>query len=316
MPWQAKYVALALIWGASFLFMKLGLAALAPVQIAAWRITCGFLTLLVLALMRRVRLPRGAAVWGHLQVSALFLGTLPFTLFALSETRVSSALAGVGNAITPVATVICSLLILRTESLPWHKIAGVLVGFVGVAIVLAPWQASGRPDAVGFGMALAGGASYAVGWTYNRRFLGASDLGGLAQPMAVLLVAAGQMVLVVLAWWALTGRGDRPAPWSLALPLSQSVGALAAVTALGVLGTGIAYAFQFDVVRVAGPTVSSTVTYLIPLVSIALGVVLLGESLGWAQLAGATVIIGAALLVQRPARAALPVRPRDPRVRG
>lgn len=299
-PWQAKYVALALIWGASFLFMKLGLQALAPVQIAAWRIGCGFLTLLVLASVRRVRLPRGRTVWGHMQVSAVFLGSLPFTLFALSQTRVSSALAGVGNAITPVATVICSLLILRTEALPWYKTGGVLVGFLGVLVVLAPWQSAGRPDAVGFAMALAGGSSYAVGWTYNRRFLGASDLGGLAQPMSVLLVATGQMALVVTAWWVLVGRAERAAPWSLGLPLSQSVGALAAVTALGVLGTGVAYAFQFDVVRAAGPTVSSTVTYLIPLVSICLGVALLGESMGWPQLAGAAVIIVAALLVQRP----------------
>ncbi len=300
-PWQAKYLALALIWGSSFLLMKVSLHAFSAVQIAAWRLACGFVTLALLAALspgRRVRLPRGPKVWVHLQVSAFLLGTLPFTLFALSQTRVASALAGVGNAITPVATVLCSLALLRTESLPWHKVAGVVIGFGGVLMVLQPWQSAGRPDALGFGMALAGGSSYALGWTYNRRYLAACDLGGLAQPMAVLLLAGLQMIPVLLTWWLWIA--DVAAPWSLQVGPRDAVLPLAAVTALGVLGTGVAYAFQFDVVRAAGPTVGSTVTYLIPLVAISLGVLVLGESLGVAQGVGAAVILSAAALVQRP----------------
>ena len=94
-PWQVKYLALVLIWGSSFLLMKVGLEALTAVQISALRILSGAVVLLGLLFARGGRLPTGARVWGHLLVCGFFLGALPFTLFALSETRISSALAGV-----------------------------------------------------------------------------------------------------------------------------------------------------------------------------------------------------------------------------
>ena len=104
-PWQAKYLALVFIWGSSFLLMKVGLESLSAVQIAALRLVTGAATILGLLFLRGGSLPRERWVWGHLVVTGLLLGTIPFTLFALSETRVSSALAGIGNATTPIATV-------------------------------------------------------------------------------------------------------------------------------------------------------------------------------------------------------------------
>ena len=307
MPWQAKFLLLAGIWGSSFLLMKIGLRSLAPLQIAGLRILAGVGALLVLLSLTGGALPRDRRVWGHLMVTGFFLGTLPFSLFAASEERVSSALAGIGNATTPLATVLFSLALLPTERLPWRKLAAVLAGFVGVLVILQPWQAMGRPDAVGFGMTLVAGASYGLGWTYVRRTLSKSDLGGLSMPTAQLLVSSVQIVAVVLVWWAMH-RSDLDAPWSVR-PDATSPSALwplLAVLALGVVGTGLAYMLQFDVVRAAGATVGATVTYLIPVVSVVLGVALLGEHLNWPQVIGAAIVLASAVVIGLPARRRVP----------
>jgi drug/metabolite transporter (DMT)-like permease len=312
-PWQVKYVGIVLIWGSSFLLMKVGLGSLDPVQIAALRILTGALVVTALLHVRGGRLPVDRRVWGHLLVTGFLLSTLPFTLFALSETRVSSALAGIGNATTPIATVLAVLVMLPGERATGRRLAAIGIGFVGVVTIMQPWTATDRPDLVGFGMALAGGACYGVGWTYNRRFLAAADLGGLSQPAATLLAGLALMLPLVLLWGLAQPTGV-PAVWSydVAAGAAHSWLPLLAVLTLGVVGTGFAYTLQFDVVRGAGPVVGSTITYLIPVVSVLLGVLVLGEHLGPAQLVGFAVVLSAAWVVNRPGgRAAQATRRQD-----
>jgi drug/metabolite transporter (DMT)-like permease len=306
-PWQAKYLLLALIWGSSFLLMKVGLRTMAPLQISGLRIFAGTATLVALLALTGGRLPRAPRTWAHLAVSGIFLTALPFSLFAAGEERVSSALAGIGNATTPLATVLFSLALLPTERLPWRKLAAVLAGFVGVLVILQPWQAMGRPDAVGFGMTLVAGASYGLGWTYVLRTLSKSDLGGLSMPSAQLLVSSLQFVAVVLVWWAMH-RSVLDAPWSVRpdATAASALWPLLAVLALGVVGTGLAYMLQFDVVRAAGATVGATVTYLIPVVSVVLGVALLGERLNSPQIIGAAIVLASAVVIGMPARRRVP----------
>jgi len=309
-PWQLKFTALAFIWGSSFLLMKVGLRSLAPLQISGLRILSGAAVLLLLLTTSRGRLPRDRRLWGHLMVTGFFLGSLPFSLFAMGEERISSALAGIGNSITPIATVFFSLLLLRHtgsahDKLGGSKVAGVLIGFAGVLVILQPWQSQGRPDLLGFGMTLVAGMSYGVGWTYTRRFLGRADFGGLTLPAAQMLTSAAQMLVALTIWW-LTQRTrlSLAAPWSLHANTAggSAMWPLLAVLTLGILGTGIAMSFQYDVVRAAGPTVGASVTYLIPVVSVALGVLILGERLQWPQFAGAAVVLGAAVLIGRSNR--------------
>ncbi len=304
-PWQVKFTALAFIWGSSFLLMKVGLRSLAPLQISGLRILSGAAVLLLLLTLSRGRLPRDRRTWGHLMVTGFFLGSLPFSLFALGEERISSALAGIGNSVTPIATVVFSLLLLRGDPIGARKIVGVLIGFVGVLVILQPWQSQGRPDLLGFGMTLVAGASYGVGWTYTRRFLVKADFGGLTLPAAQMLTSAAQMLVALPIWW-LSQRThlSLDAPWTLHANTSGGsvLGPVLAVLALGVVGTGIAMSFQYDVVRAAGPTVGASVTYLIPVVSVALGVVLLGERLQWPQFVGAAVVLSAAVLIGRSRR--------------
>jgi drug/metabolite transporter (DMT)-like permease len=313
-PWQVKFVALVLIWGSSFLLMKVGLEALSAVQIAALRIVSGAVVILALLFLGGGRLPTGARVWGHLLVCGFFLATFPFTLFALSETRISSALAGIGNATTPIAAVLAVLLMLPGERATGRRLVAVGVGFLGVVTIMQPWAAADRPDLVGFAMALVGGASYGIGWTYNRRFLSGVDLGGLSQPAATLLSGLVLMVPVVLGWALLQ-------PGGLGAVLSYgTVDAgtwtwlpLLATLVLGLVGTGFAYMLQFDVVRGAGPVIGTTITYLIPVVSVLLGVLVLDEHLGPWQLVGFVVVLGAAYVINRKPKApeAAAVRERE-----
>ena len=314
-PWQVKYLALVLIWGSSFLLMKVGLESMSAVQISALRILSGARgAQRCCSLARGGRLPTGRRVWGHLFVCGFFLGALPFTLFALSETRISSALAGIGNAATPIATVLATMAILPGERVTGRRLVAVGVGFLGVVTIMQPWTAVDRPDLVGFSMALAGGASYGIGWTYNRRFLSGVDLGGLSQPAATLLTALVLMVPVVLGWAALQPEG-LAAIWSYDAAGCRHAGSgcrWPACSCSGLVGTGFAYMLQFDVVRGAGPVIGSTITYLIPVVSVVLGVLVLGEHLGPWQIVGFAIVLGAAYVINRKPRTAEPVVVREP----
>ncbi len=313
-PWQVKFIALVVIWGSSFLLMKVGLDALSAVQISALRIVSGAAVITALLFLGGGRLPTGWRVWGHLVVCGFFLAALPFTLFALSETRISSALAGIGNAATPIATVLATLAILPGERATGRRLVAVGVGFLGVVTIMQPWTSTDRPDLVGFSMALVGGASYGIGWTYNRRFLSGVDLGGLSQPAATLLTGLALMVPVVVGW-SLTRPEGLAAIWSYGAPEPGRwvLLPLLSTLLLGLVGTGFAYMLQFDVVRGAGPVIGSTITYLIPVVSVLLGVLVLSERLGSAQLVGFAIVLAAAFVINRKPRTpeAVVVRERE-----
>jgi drug/metabolite transporter (DMT)-like permease len=283
--------------------MKVGLRTMAPLQISGLRIFAGTLTLLGLLAFTGGRLPRDRHVWGHLVVSGIFLSVLPFSLFALGEERVSSALAGIGNATTPLAAVFFALVLLPSDRLSPRKLAAVVIGFVGVVVIMQPWESAGRPDLLGFGMTLVAGACYGLGWTYNRRFLAHADLGGLSMPAALLTVGSVLMLPVLGVWW-LAHRSTYAAPWSLHTDPAGGgwLAPVACVLVLGIVGTGLAYMLQFDVVRGAGATVSTTVTYLIPVVSVVLGVAILGERLAWPQLLGAAIVLVSAVVIGLPDR--------------
>ncbi|MCH8612998.1 DMT family transporter [Arsenicicoccus dermatophilus] len=297
-PWQVSWLVLVLVWGASFLLMKVGLDALVPLQISTLRVLTGCLVVVTLLRLTGGRLPRGRHVWGHLMVVGLFLATVPFTFFALGETRVSSALAGIGNAITPIATVGLTMVFVRDEHFSRPKLLGVLLGFLGVVVIMQPWAAAERPDLLGFAMTLLAGSSYGVGRTWHRLHLKEHDPGGLAVPAAQLLCASGQLVVILVGACAL-GLAGVTSPWEVHLRHgSGSVPwSLAAVLALGAVGTGLAFSLQFQVVRAAGATVATTVTYLIPCVSILLGVLVLGEAMDAWTLVGFAIVLAGAVLV-------------------
>ncbi len=296
-PWQVKFVALAVIWGSSYLLMKVGLEAMDGVQVAALRLLCAAAVLAPLLALSGQQLPRGWAAWKHICVSGTLLCSLPWTLFAVGEERVTSSITGIANATTPIVAVLCGMVLLRAEKVGWRRLLGVGIGFFGVVLISQPWSLERGPDPIGLSMVLIASASYGLGWTYVRRFMTGIDAGGSSLPTAQIVLATAQMPVVLLVWWLVSGEGGAT-PMSLHTTES-AVLPLIAVIALGVVGTGLGQAMQYDVVRAAGATVASSVAFVIPVVAVTLGVVVLGESVGALALAGGVAILVAALLVTR-----------------
>jgi len=171
LPWQGRFGLLAAIWGSSFLFIKVGHTALAPLQVTLGRMICGALTLLVILAARREGLPRSPRAWGHLAVAAFLLNALPFSLFAYGELHTTSVLAGIWNATTPLFTFPLALLMLHEERLSAARTTGLAVGFIGVLVVLGVWQGFGGQALLGNLACLGAAVSYGVGFPYTRKYL-------------------------------------------------------------------------------------------------------------------------------------------------
>lgn len=306
--WRAKFVLLALIWGMSFVLIKTGAEVLDPLQLALGRMATGALPLLAVLFLSRGRLPSTPRLWGHMFVAALLLNTIPFTLFGYAAQLIPSALMGIVNASTPLFGVVFAMLILSDERPDRARVLGLGIGFLGVLTVFGAWNSlSGMKvddaDAL-LGMLLVVGATacYGIGTPYLRRFVAGS-------PHTALELSALQMLLGTLPLLLLT-------PLLSGAPAELTWKAALAVTVLGVFGTGFAYILNYAIVRAAGATVATTVTYVVPVVAVTAGVVLLGETLSWNQPLGALVIITGAALCQGVLRVRRPAPSRGGRRKG
>ncbi|MEH1124690.1 DMT family transporter [Micromonospora sp. CPCC 206061] len=274
------FLALAVIWGASFLFIKVGVRELHPLYLTLFRVGAGALTLLVVLAVGRQRLPRDPRLWGHLTVVAAIGVALPFTLFGFGEERVSSVLAGIWNATTPLVALPMAVLVFRTERMNTRRAVGIGLGFVGVLTVLGVWQGVGGAQLTGQLMCFGAAACYGLAIPYQKKFVAGHAASGLSLSAVQLLIATAQLAIVAPLF-----AGAPPAPTGLSLDV------IASVLALGALGTGLAFVINMRNIRVVGATTASTVTYLIPIVSTVVGVVALGEGVTWYQPVGALIVL-------------------------
>ncbi|WP_433441038.1 DMT family transporter [Nonomuraea sp. CA-141351] len=298
-PWLPGFLLLAAIWGNSFFFIKVAVEVLQPLQVSFGRMAIGALVLLTAVLFGGKRLPRDPRLWGHFQIASIVLTTLPFTLFAYGEQYVSSVVAAIWNATTPLCTLAFTLL-LRSEKPTPGRVAGLGLGFAGVMVVLGVWQPLAGGQLGGSLACFGAAACYGLGGAYMGRFI----TGRRPEPPVVL--AAGQLLsgtvqLAVVTLLAGVPLVDLHAPasvwWSLA--------------GLGGLGTGVAYLLLYWVQVRAGVTTTSTVTYLLPVFAAISGVAVLGESISWNQPVGALVILVAIALTQRTARRPVSALPEE-----
>ncbi|MDO9397525.1 MAG: DMT family transporter [Herbiconiux sp.] len=301
-----QFSALGLIWGASFLFMKVALEGISFGQVALTRLVLGALTLAVLILVTRTRLPRQPIVYLHFVVIGLSGCALPYLLFAWAEQYVTSGLASIYNAVTPITTALMVTLAFRVEKLDRSRVLGVIAGILGVIVIIAPWSFAVNQAAHGdlllelVGQLACLGAAVCYGFTfgYIRRFVSARHpVSGLTA--AFLQVGMGALILLVLTPFVAVG------PITLDLPIVLSL------VLLGVLGTGVAYYWYMNILNAWGPTATSTVTYLTPVVGVFLGFVLLSETLSWNAPLGALLVFLGILLAQ--GRLRLPGRARRER---
>ncbi|GAA3203777.1 DMT family transporter [Streptomyces virens] len=285
--WRLRFAALSLIWGFSFLLIKVGTQGYAPFQVTLGRLAFGTAVLAVAMAVRREGLPRGVRTWGHLAVAGFLLNALPFSLFAFAELTIPSTLAGICNATSPLWGMALSLVALSEDRPTRVRVAGLGVGFLGVLTVLGAWQGFEGLDARGTALALLASLSYPVGWIYVRRTLAGSSHSNLSLTGGQLLLATLQLAVVT--------------PLFTTLPTTFAVGPLLAVAALGTLGTGFAVLVQYGLVAEVGPTTGQMVTYFVPVIAAAAGIVLLGETLTWSTPVGAVIVLaGAALTQVRP----------------
>jgi drug/metabolite transporter (DMT)-like permease len=277
------YAVAGLIWGASFLFIELSLTFLTPVGVAFGRTAFGALAMAVAILVFRTKLPTSWEAWKHLTIAGLMMSSIPFVLFSYAQTEVTSALAAIINAVTPITTVIVILIAFRTEKLKPHVIIGIVIGLLGVLVVLGAWQGFDENNPLAIIAMIVAVFLYGIGTPYVRKYVTPLNL---ATEVSV-FGQVGTAALTLLPIYLLTG------PLITAVPDFSSV---AAIVTLGALGSGVAYLLYYKILDIVGSAIASSVTYITPIIAVVLGVWLLGEELHWYEpVGGLIVILGAAI---------------------
>ena len=272
------FLAVGAIWGSSFLFIDIGLDSLPPGVITLMRVGLGALALVLLpresiriAPADRARLVTLSVVWV----------AVPFTLFPIAEQHISSSVAGLLNGGTPIFAAVFAALIWRQQT-RGAQLLGIAVGFVGVVLVSLPSIGDGSSEATGVALVVLATVCYGLAVT-------------LAAPMqqrygSVNLMA--KVLALATLWTAPYGL------WQIG-DASWELGPVLAVVVLGVVGTGIAFAFMGSLVGRVGSTRASFITYLIPVVALALGVTFRGDEVAPIELVGIVFVIAGALFASR-----------------
>lgn len=268
-------VLLSILWGGSFFFAKVALAELGPFTVVFLRVSLAALALNVVASAVGQSLWRAGTPWRQFVVMGALNNALPFSLIFWGQTTITSGLASILNATTPLFTVLVAHALTRDERMTVRKLFGVLAGLAGVAILIGPDLGGSIWGQIA---CLAAALSYAFAGIYGRRF---KALG--VQPLQA---AAGQLTASTILILPIMLIVDRP--WELAAPPSAVV--WAALAGLALLSTALAYVLYFRILAAAGATNLLLVTFLIPVTAILLGAAFLGERLELRQFAGMGLI--------------------------
>jgi drug/metabolite transporter (DMT)-like permease len=301
-PVWVSFVALSLIWGSSFLFIKIGLdEGLPPFVLVSYRLWSAALFLLVVIRLTGGSLPRSRQAWGRLVVLGIINVAIPFSLITWGEQFTSSAIAAIGNALVPLFAIVIASLVLHDEPITLNRLVGLVIGFIGAVLLASPSFGSGS-----------GGSSQLVG------------------ELAVAVASLSYAAAAVFARHQITGRpiindpvrGPRtPTPVEIALPQVVIAGVITSTLAivvelgmptrvfapptlpawfavlwLGLLGSGVAYLLLFRIIKAWGATRATMVTYLMPIVGITLGLIVLHEELHPVEIVGTVLIISGLLL--------------------
>jgi len=283
--WVPGFIALGVTWGSSFLFIKWGLISLTPIGVAFFRGFIGGLTLLVYCLVNRTPLPKRASEWGHLTIVALLINSLPGYLFAIGETHVSSVVAGLLNATTSLMTVLVISVGFREQKVNNNQLIGVVIGFVGIVLVTGVFNDSQGSDWKGYVALLIATFSYGCAFPYSKKFV--STMSYPASSLAAAQVSCSTLLLLPFTLLS----HPLHAPWTT----KSAIG----MVALGSIGTGFAYIWNFRNIRLAGSTIASTVTYMTPVVATVLGILFLKEPFKVSQIVGGILVLLSAALVQK-----------------
>ncbi len=280
---------LALMWGSSYLFIKIGVETLPPLSLVLLRVLVGLAILLVVVGVTRTPLPRDARTIAHLVVLGAVNIAIPFWLISSAEQHIDSGLAGILQSTAPFFTLVIAASFIHDERITRGRLAGIGLGFAGI-LLLSVENLADIGSALGLERLLAelavvgSSLAYAIGNTYARRNL------RNARPLVLATgQVAGAAVIVGVLAFLVDGGVTLPAVPEAAF----------SVLWLGAIGTGFAYIVFFRLLTGWGPTRASLVAYLLPVVAVILGVVVLGESVDALFVAGAALIVAGVWVVNR-----------------
>jgi len=271
-------VLLGVIWGGSFFFAKIAVEEVPPLTLVLFRVSLGAILLAIYIAVSGRNFPVGWIVWGAFLLMGLINNVIPFSLLFWGQTQISSGLASILNATTPIFTVIVAHLFTQDEKLNWHKLLGVVLGFAGVSVMLGAGftDAAANPP-IAMLACLGAGVSYAFAGVFGRRF---ARLGvGPAR------VALGQLTGSSLIMLPIVVLFDPPIA-----PLDYATSTLLSVLGLAVICTAFAYILFFRILATGGATNLSLVTLIVPASAIVLGSVFLNEQLGLYEMLGLSLI--------------------------
>jgi drug/metabolite transporter (DMT)-like permease len=300
--WLAFFL-LALLWGSSYLFIRVGVRHLSPLALVAMRLTIAAIAITVLASIRRHRLGVSRPVLARLVIVSTINTAVPFFLISWGEVSVPSGLASVLNSTVPIFSVLLAGALLRDEPLSATRLGGVAIGFVGVVVLLSRdlGQTTVNWTSVGGQVAIVLAAvCYAVGAVVVRR-----ELRG-TPPMTIATYSIWISAVETAVASALLSRPD----------FSAMLGETwFAIIWLGVLGSALAYMFAFFILASWGVARYTLVAYMLPMVGLTLGILFLGESVDWRILAGSALVVTGVALAStvRQARAKVEDRPASSR---
>ncbi len=296
--------ALSAAWGSSFLFIKIGLEeGLPPLTLVTFRLLIAVTFLSVVLRLTGGRLPRQRGTIYRLAALGLINVAIPFSLITWGELWIPSALASILNGLVPLFTIVLAALLLRDEPITSNRLAGLAIGFVGAILLLSPQMAAADP-AVDSSMMLLGelavvvaSLSYAFSVVYIRRSISGKPLVEDPirgpRPLTPVETALPQCISALVIIGGLALVLERPGG---VFTVPPTLPAWFAVGWLGIVGSGIAYLLFFRLISAWGATRTTLVTYVMPVVGIALGVLVLGERLDLAEGIGAILVIGGLVL--------------------
>ena len=284
--WLPAYIALGFVWGCSFLFINQGLTFLTPFGVAFGRCALGALTLVIYLKVRKLELPKDPKIWFKLWIVSLLLNSVPGVLFAQAQTEVTSILAGIINATTPLMTLLVMLIVFRDEKVSRNQIFGLIVGAFGIATVFGIWNGVGENPWWAIAALLLAVLCYGTSFPYSRKYVIPLQLK--SEVLAATQLIMGTATLLPLYLYdGIAEDNYRLIP-------------LLSMLALGIFGSGFAYIWNFKLIKEAGSTIASTVTYITPLVAVIMGLVFLNEPLTWNEpVGGLVVLVGAAISQNR-----------------
>jgi drug/metabolite transporter (DMT)-like permease len=274
---------LAACWGPSFLFMKIAVAHIEPISIAAFRVTLAGVLLYFILKAKKINLPTNKKALKDFAFMGFFSCALPFTMFTLGEQYIDSSLASILNGTVPLFTLVIAHFTIESDRLTKAKFFGSVIGFLGLFVLVAPKLFETTATALGILAIITAAASYAIGLIYAKKHI--HNYKPLVVPTAQLLFAS--LYLLPLAFIF-----ENPAATT-----NASLIEIASVIALAVIGTSLAFVIYFKLIVETSATYTSSVTYIVPIFGMILGALILDEKLFWNSYLGTALILTGVMVV-------------------